>query len=112
VVVASGTGDASTGALEGQLPPIASGSGGANASGSGGASASEGQVTVTERTVSYISLTLPSDFDGTLGGYRSILVREEYPALLKHIKNDRSLPSRGMVVTGQPGIGDDLFLLV
>jgi hypothetical protein len=64
--------------------------------------------TSAAREVVYSYLSLPSDFTNFFdNNLSSILIPEEYPAMLKHITGlyDRSV--RGAVVTGQPGIGEN-----
>ena len=54
----------------------------------------------------YTILSLGNDFNGMFGAeYNKILVRDEYPEMLKFITADFDRRSKGIVVTGQPGIG-------
>lgn len=58
------------------------------------------------QAVSYDSLSLGLEFcDFFDNNYRSILVREEYRDILKHISDLCKNGSNGVVVTGMPGIG-------
>lgn len=60
--------------------------------------------------VSYTALSLGFDFKEFFPrGRDKILVRDEYPAMIKHIKTIQEQGSRGgVVVIGQPGIGKEL----
>ena len=58
------------------------------------------------KTIFYESLSLGHDFcDFFQNDYHSILVREEYRDMLRHISNLCEKGNRGVVVTGMPGIG-------
>ena len=60
--------------------------------------------------VSYESIDLGSDFKRLFpNGSNSMIIREEYPRILKHIEDLRDRAERGVVVTGQPGIGEEFI---
>jgi hypothetical protein len=60
--------------------------------------------------VSYKTISLGADFENFFTPARNeILVRDEYVAMLDHIKTvQKKKGPRGIVVVGQPGIGKDL----
>lgn len=59
--------------------------------------------------VSYKTLSLGAGFESFFSARNEILVRDEYPAMLDHIKRvETQNGRRGVVVIGQPGIGMDL----
>jgi hypothetical protein len=58
--------------------------------------------------VTFTSASLSPGFDGFFpSGYSRILIRKEYVDMLNHIKTiQKESWRRGVVVTGQPGIGE------
>jgi hypothetical protein len=64
----------------------------------------------TASPVSYTALSLGLEFKGFFpNGHDEILVRDEYLAMVNHIKTIQKQPHRhGVVVMGQPGIGEEL----
>jgi hypothetical protein len=64
-------------------------------------------------TVYYESLSLgPSFCDFFNKGYSSILVRKEYHDMFQHISNLKERHKCGVVVTGMPGIGENIIQLL
>ena len=65
---------------------------------------------ICSSSVTYKSLSLGDSFADFFVSNRSkILVREEYPALIEHLRKVQAQTyPRGAVVTGQPGIGKEL----
>jgi hypothetical protein len=56
--------------------------------------------------VTYRYIDLGPDLTPFFGRYSTILLRQEYPAVLRHLRDVQSEPNTGgAVVTGQPGIG-------
>jgi hypothetical protein len=67
---------------------------------------SQFSATLDKPTMSYGILYPGAGFEDFFGrGHSKILVREEYPLMLKHLESLREAGSSGVVVTGQPGIG-------
>ena len=59
-------------------------------------------------TVPHTTLSLGPDFKGFFPKHDKILVRDEYPTMLNHIKLMQKRGCGGVVLTGQPGIGKEL----
>lgn len=57
--------------------------------------------------VKYTCLDLGPGFESFFPRLQTMLVRSEYPTMLKHIEEQSRLGISGAVVTGQPGIGKD-----
>jgi hypothetical protein len=71
----------------------------------------DGDKTASE--VTFTTLSLSQDLEGLFGdSHRNILVRDDYLAMLEHIKSIVALKIRGIVVTGQPGIGNNNFYVL
>jgi hypothetical protein len=70
---------------------------------------SDSDAGMSKVAVSYESLSLGPDFpDFFTDGYHSIMVRKEYRDMLQHISNLYINGRRGVVVTGTPGIGENI----
>ena len=64
---------------------------------------------MSKAAVSYESLSLGPDFhDFFTKGYHSVMVRKEYHDMFQHISNLYINGKRGVVVTGTPGIGENI----